>query len=179
MDTKRIKTEKPIQRLLEKVAKYKYALLILLLGAGLMLFPTKQTQTAAVQENPAPTQSAQAELTAVEAELSELLSQVEGAGRTKVMLSLEYGTENSYQMDIQESKQENSSTRESETVFYQTDNSQHIPVVTRTKYPVYKGAVIVCEGADRASVKLAVVQAVSRLTGLGSDKISVMKMKQK
>ena len=48
----------------------------------------------------------------------------------------------------------------------------------KTKYPVYKGAVVVCEGADHASVKLNIVQAVSSLTGLGSDKITVLKMKR-
>jgi len=33
------------------------------------------------------------------------------------------------------------------------------------------------EGAERASVRLAVTQAVSSLTGLGSNKIAVVKMK--
>ena len=49
----------------------------------------------------------------------------------------------------------------------------------KTLYPVYQGAVVVCEGAERAAVRLAIVEAVSSLTGLGSDKISVIKMKSK
>ena len=39
------------------------------------------------------------------------------------------------------------------------------------------GCVVVCEGADVASVRLNVTNAVAAYTGLGSDKISVMKMK--
>lgn len=39
------------------------------------------------------------------------------------------------------------------------------------------GAVVVCDGADLATVRLDVTDAVMSYTGLGSDKISVMKMK--
>jgi stage III sporulation protein AG len=36
---------------------------------------------------------------------------------------------------------------------------------------------VVCQGADDPVVKLLIVDAVSKVTGLGADKISVMKMK--
>ena len=39
------------------------------------------------------------------------------------------------------------------------------------------GAVVVCSGADDARVRLTVTNAVAGYTGLGSDKITVMKMK--
>lgn len=39
------------------------------------------------------------------------------------------------------------------------------------------GAVIVCSGADDPGVRLNVTNAVAAYTGLGSDKITVMKMK--
>ena len=50
-------------------------------------------------------------------------------------------------------------------------------VVTRRMYPVYQGAVVVCQGAGDSRVRLTVVDAVSVLTGLSSDKISVVKWK--
>ena len=37
----------------------------------------------------------------------------------------------------------------------------------------FTGAVVVCDGAGRAAVRLRVVQAVAAFTGLGSDKIIV------
>ena len=43
--------------------------------------------------------------------------------------------------------------------------------------PVYLGAVIVCQGGDKPAVKLAVAEAVSRVTGLRSHQIVVLKMK--
>ncbi len=40
-----------------------------------------------------------------------------------------------------------------------------------------EGAVIVCQGAEDVSVRYCVTNAVSAYTGLGSDKIRVIKMK--
>ncbi len=40
-----------------------------------------------------------------------------------------------------------------------------------------QGCVVVCEGADSPAVRLDVTSAVMAYTGLGSDRISVMKMK--
>ena len=39
------------------------------------------------------------------------------------------------------------------------------------------GAVVVCQGADDPQVRLDVTTAIAAYTGLGSDKITVMKMK--
>ena len=50
-------------------------------------------------------------------------------------------------------------------------------LVRQTLGPVYRGAVILCQGADDPTVKLAVVEAVRCVTGLGADQISVQKMK--
>ena len=40
------------------------------------------------------------------------------------------------------------------------------------------GAAVICDGAEDARVRLAIVQAVSAYTGLGSDKITVLTMEQ-
>ena len=40
-----------------------------------------------------------------------------------------------------------------------------------------EGAVVLCAGAEESSVRLSVTNAVSVYTGLGSDKIRVIKMK--
>lgn len=40
-----------------------------------------------------------------------------------------------------------------------------------------EGAVVLCTGAEDAAVRLGVTNAVSAYTGLGSDKIRVIKMK--
>lgn len=163
-----------VRLLFGQLGKFRYAALVLLVGAVLMLFPAKSASSADTRQS-ADTEAQS--LSAVQEELAAILSRVDGAGKVEVMLSLEYGAEQFYQTDEQARTQNGESERQSETVLYQPQSTQKLPVVTRVRYPVYKGAVIVCEGAERASVRLAIVQAVSRLTGLGSDKISVMKMK--
>ena len=40
-----------------------------------------------------------------------------------------------------------------------------------------EGAVVICTGAEQSAVRLSVTNAVSAYTGLGSDKIRVIKMK--
>ncbi len=40
-----------------------------------------------------------------------------------------------------------------------------------------EGAVVLCDGAEESAVRLCVTNAVSAYTGLGSDKIRVIKMK--
>ena len=38
------------------------------------------------------------------------------------------------------------------------------------------GAVVVCEGADNAAVRLDILRAIGSYTGFGSDRITVLKM---
>ena len=47
--------------------------------------------------------------------------------------------------------------------------------MTRTLYPTYRGALVVCQGGDRADVRLTVTEAVASLTGLSADRITVAK----
>jgi len=39
-----------------------------------------------------------------------------------------------------------------------------------------KGVVIVCDGADRASVRLDILRSVKSYTGFGSEKVTILKM---
>ena len=171
MENERSGALERLRELLSRLGKFRYALLVLLAGAALMLLPSKGSGSAGTVTQPS---EPSVQTGDVEKQLAALLAKVEGAGHVEVMLSLDYGAESFYQTD---ERKTGTDTYERETVFAQTGSAAHTPVVTRTREPVYKGAIIVCEGANRASVELAIVRAVSRLTGLGSDKISVMKMK--
>jgi hypothetical protein len=120
-------------------------------------------------------EAAQTEETAdTQARLEQLLSSMDGVGRVELMLTTSGSEEIFYQTDTRVS----GDTREETTVFSSTQSTQKTPVVTKTKSAPYLGAVVVCDGADSAAVRLRIMQAVSALTGLGSDKISVIKMKR-
>ena len=107
-----------------------------------------------------------------------VLSQVEGAGKVEVLLAYEDGEVHSYQEDRIERIDESGREIHTETVFHDTDSGDS-PVCVKVSYPTYRGAVVVCQGADKASVRLNLLKAVSSLTGLSSDHITVIKMKGK
>jgi stage III sporulation protein AG len=56
-------------------------------------------------------------------------------------------------------------------------NRNQKPVISQVIPAKYLGAVIICQGADQPTVRLAIVEAVSKLTGLGTDRVCVLKMK--
>ena len=78
-----------------------------------------------------------------------------------------------YQTDTQTS----GDTCRVDTVIVTDSDRKEQGLIQKLNPPKYMGAIIVCKGAGNAAVKLAVVEAVSRVTGLGADQISVLKMK--
>lgn len=156
----------------ELLGKYRYAVLILVLGIALMLLPESGTK----QETPEPAQADSGELT-VEQQLSQLLSRIQGAGEVEVMLSLASGAQTVYQTDTDTSDDGTKTSGRSDTVTVTDSDRNETGLIAQVNPPVYQGAVILCQGADNPAVRLAVVDAVSKYTGLGADKISVQKMK--
>lgn len=150
-----------------KLRQLQYPLLILALGVVLMLLPQK-SETAPDVSTPI-FETGEDDL---EQRLTELLQAVDGAGQVAVMLTKASGTTTEYQQDIERLETQERTELRQETVLLDDQ-----PIAVKTTYPVYQGAVIVCQGADRASVRLDIIRAVSSLTGLGSDKIIVIKMK--
>lgn len=157
------------QKLSGLLGQYKYVLLILGLGIVLLTLPDKQAQPTDRQPTPEPAQDLQQELESI-------LRQVEGAGEVRVLLSWDTGTAYEYQTDV-ERKTDEGGTEETRTTVITSSGGEDSAVTVRTVYPTCKGAVVVCQGADSASVRLALVRAVSSITGLGSDRITVIKMK--
>jgi len=62
-------------------------------------------------------------------------------------------------------------------VLEQIEGSGRVYVLLRQDREGFGGAVVVCDGADSASVSLEIVRAVAAYTGLGSNRIIVLKMK--
>ena len=163
------------KRLRAGMSKFRIPLLIFAAGLLLMLLPTG-TRSAKSSEATAPTAQT-LELTPPQAEMEAILSRIEGTGRVELLLTLRTSGASVYQTDTRTVTSGSGTTEECETVFGQTSGSGKEPVVQTTLAPQYQGALVVCDGADRASVRLAVVQAVASLTGLGSNQIAVVKMK--
>lgn len=144
------------------ITKYRWALLVAAVGVLLMLLPTSS------EAEPQEPEIIQEETVSLAQELEEILSRIDGVGQVKVLLSIAEGERTVYQYD------EGTGL---DTVIITDENRAQTPVVQQVLPPVYQGAVIVCQGAGSASVKLMVVEAVAAVTGLRSDQISVLKMK--
>lgn len=163
-----IKTFGP--KLKDAFSKYKYAGIILLIGLVLLLIPGKSTEKVQIS-TPKEIRQQEIETDA----LVQILETIQGAGEVKVLLSTASGAETVYQTDC-DSSADTGSVKQN-TVVVTDSQRNETGLVRQVKSPVYLGAVVVCEGADSPTVKLAVTQAVSRVTGLGSDSICVLKMK--
>lgn len=160
------------EKIWKALERYKYVLLLLAAGAALLLWPTGEGA-----EPPKAAASAQQEdfdLAALEEKLSRTLSQVEGAGKVTVTLTVKSGMEQVPVTDRSTSSGERENRVEEKTVVVNTGSGQEA-VVRLQRSPVFQGALVVCEGAGQAEVRLAMTQAVSALTGLGADRITVCK----
>lgn len=160
------------KKILEFGQKYRYALLVLLIGLGLMLLPG--LEKSADSSNSQPVQQVKSE--DISHRLEEILSQIQGAGKVQVMLTVAQGEKIMYQTDEDLASGDSGTSRWDTVIITGADRAQS-GLIQQVIPPVYRGAIIVCQGAQNASVRLAIVEAVSNITGLGADKISVVKMK--
>jgi len=158
--------------------KYKYAMLVALLGAGMLLW--NSTPSAEQQDlEPLPTERPVVETLSLQTQLEEILKTVAGVGEVRVLLTLDSDGEQQLAQNTKleyrgETAAPEDYSRSSETVLVDGGSGEET-VVTKQVYPLYRGALVVCQGGDRAEVQLAVIQAVSVLTGLSSDRIAVAK----
>lgn len=149
------------------LSRYRYILLVIAAGALLLTLPLGGGERA---ETPPAETGEPFELEEFEEKLSGTLSQIQGAGETRVVLSLHSGSRQVLAQDTQRGAEGDSS---SSTVTLGRGSGSQEVVPLQTVAPQFRGALVVCQGGDDPAVCLRIVEAVSALTGLGSDKISV------
>ena len=164
----------------------KLPLMILLLGVGLMLWPSNEEPSVSAEPTQAlsalvPEDEGEAYRVKTERELESLLTQVDGAGKVRVMLTLRSGPSSNYltdrtQTSASESERHSESVEE-KTVILNRGSAYNEPAVVSRAYPVFQGALIVAEGGGDAQVRYQLSAAVAGLLGLGTDQITVVKMK--
>lgn len=162
-----------LQRAAEVMQRKKYGMTLLIVAAGvaLMLLPGTSEDAGEKQT----TQNAEDfSLEETQAQMEKLLRRIEGTGKLQLMLTLKSGSRLRLAEDQDETADQEETSRRTETVTVSRGGSEDV-VITQQMYPIYQGAVVVCQGADQAAVRLAVTEAVSALTGLSSDRITVVK----
>lgn len=108
----------------------------------------------------------------LENRLQQTLCQVEGAGKTTVMITLDSSCENVYAVD---EKKGGTSGTETKHILLKTSGEEGA-LVEMTWQPEIRGVAVVCEGGENIAVTSRITEMVSVLLGVSTNRISVAKM---
>lgn len=122
---------------------------------------------------------------ALQTQMSQLIGQIQGAGKTTVLITLESGWETLY---VREEKTDRDSARPSsgegtvserllrEESYVLVDGSGGRSALVRTRMePVVRGVVVVCEGGDDPLTVTRILEAVTTALGVSSAKVCITK----
>lgn len=166
------------KRLKELLGRYKYILLVIFVGVLLLLWPFG-TDSPAENDHSVATGITEEAFSVSEQEdrLARILSEIDGAGEVTVMLTVKSGTRRVVAQDKSTATEADGGRTESTAVVVSTGSGTEEAVLLQEIYPQFQGALVVAEGGGDPAVRLKLMEAVSALTGLGSDKISICKGK--
>ena len=158
------------ERTLNLWKKYKYVALIILIGVIFLVWPDGKPQEPVQVRAVESTQT-------LSRQLEEILTHMAGVGQVQVLLTTENDGQRQLAQDVTlrysgDAASPEQYERSSETILKGGNDE---PMIVKNQYPVYRGALVVCQGGDQPEVKLAVTEAVASLTGLRSDRVSVAK----
>ncbi len=108
-----------------------------------------------------------------EEKLQKLISEIEGAGRVKVMITLEASDENVFAYNRDESYRENEQKFSSDYILIKNDGEE-TGLKLKTVYPKVKGVAVVCDGAHNPITKEHIISVISALFDISTKNISVV-----
>ena len=113
---------------------------------------------------------------AIEIKLQNVLSNIKGAGKVSVMVSVDGSPELVYASDTDEkvSNTNGGTTTTSSSNLIVVGKEENALILTEN-LPNVKGVIVVSTGASDVSVKLDILNAVSTLLDISIDKVSVLK----
>ena len=174
-----------INTISEKTSLSKKLLAVILLfvlgTAALIISETGErirTDTETITQ--AVTSGAQDYVSSLEERITSIISSIDGAGATRVMITLESGSEqiflhnNDYGEDVDSDGSGNVEIKD-EYIIVDSGNGEN-GIVVRVEEPKIRGVAVVCEGAGNASVKAEIIATVTALLDISSARVSVAKM---
>ncbi|MGN0543264.1 MAG: hypothetical protein ACI4JG_07425 [Acutalibacteraceae bacterium] len=178
--------KKFISRISEKTRLSKKMLAaVALLLAGIAALLASELSDAGTTEAVSETQACTANDTAeyereLEERLTSIISAIDGAGNTRVMVTLESGSEDIYLHDFDYGENispsgKSSIERKDEYVIVDGSAGEG-GIIVRVAEPKVRGVAVVCEGGGSELVRQQVTQAVTALLDISSARVSVAKM---
>ena len=113
-------------------------------------------------------------LEAEEARIAKALSRIAGAGQVTVVLTLDTGLQREFARNTEDSRQSGGGGDSRVQSRSEVARDQDEALTVQYAYPRYRGALVIVQG-DGSALKLEITQAVSALTGLGADRITVVR----
>lgn len=154
-------------------------LLLILAGVILLVIAMPVSDKEKKQSNQTETETSVKEDYAESAErkLEDMISQMEGAGEVKAMITLASSSEKIVEKDEEITKDETQDTKSETTVYEETAENGQTPYISKELTPRVEGVVVLCEGGDEPVVVQEITEAVEALFSVESHKIKVVKMK--
>lgn len=175
-----------INKICEKSRLNKKLLLVaLMLVSGIILLLASELTEAEETSSPQTSQTTavsdiQEYSERLEERLISIISSIEGAGATRVMVTLENSGEDIYLHDSDfgenaDSSGKSSFERKDEYVIIDSSSGEQGIVVRRAE-PRVRGVAVVCEGGGSDKVCAQITQVVTALFDISSARVSVTKM---
>lgn len=179
-----------IKKLIDRISaktklskKLMLAVALLISGVVFLLLSeigTEEKKEGAESASVSLTQSVQNYAEILENRLISIISSIDGAGATKVMVTLESGSEDVYlhNFDYGENvdpEGKNSMERKDDYVIVEGQSGEQ-GIIVRVSEPRVRGVAVVCEGGGSDIVREQIISAVTALLDISSARVSVAKM---
>lgn len=121
----------------------------------------------------------------LEADLEDILSKIQGVGKTKVLITYSQTSSvipmysESESTSVTEETDSGGGTRKQETSNINKDvitNGNNDAITKTVVLPKVEGAIVIAEGGGNASIKANIIQAVAAVTGIATYKVQVFQM---
>ena len=157
--------------------KNKYIFIVLAIGVALLLIPSNNTP----EQKETKQEKLEFSIKEWEEKIENILSECDNVGRIKIALSVSGSNESVFvteeKVSTQKRGDEYSHDSDKKISVLSVGSGEEEPIIIRQVYPEFIGATVVCDGAEFSGVRLDITNAVSSLTGLSADKITILKMK--
>lgn len=160
--------------------------LLLAGGRGHTIAESNQQESVQQGSSPVVTQKSADVVTALETQLAQTLSQIQGAGAVTVQITVYDLGRKEYARDLQkterntseesgDSKQQTTEVQESQTVVQQSGGqSGNGALLLEETMPEIRGVLIVASGAEEATVQEQLLRAAATVLQVSTEKIIVL-----
>ncbi len=112
----------------------------------------------------------------LENKLKNVIADIDGVGECEIMITLQNTNENVYATDVEIQDNGSSASQKDEYVLYDSDSGES-PVLIKEYLPQVQGVTVVCTGGDIVTVREKIINCVTSLFNIPTNRVSVSKIK--